>query len=362
MSDKPKFFLAPSRFGRPAGADDKQNSTKPNFTGLKESKLGILAESKLTPASGAVDTGGNTAVTAKTDTSGDQAKAPVTFNFTPLTKPTEEKEKPKSEDVENKNPFQEKKEDPKPAEKFVFGQNLTERVENVDSKAEDDKNEEASAETETAAKESANTESSKNSDLLFSNSVNPSTKTEEESSKTTGKTLSEAAAEYTETHSNKRKYDVVDVVTGEEEESNVFQVNVKLYIFDTDKKNWVERGRGMLRLNDDPSSTVGHLRSRLVMRTVGSLRVVLNTKLFPNMVCEKANEKNVRISAQEEGVLKVFLISGSPKDADKIYTALEYRINQLTNESKDESKDDEDGEPPEKKVAKSEENSSNETT
>ena len=38
--------------------------------GLKESKLGILAESKLTPASGAVDTGGNTAVTAKTDTSG----------------------------------------------------------------------------------------------------------------------------------------------------------------------------------------------------------------------------------------------------------------------------------------------------
>merc|ERR1712098_739586 len=233
--------------------------------------------------------------------------------------------------------------------------------ENVDSKAENDKNEEASGETETAANESANTESSKNSDLLFSNSVNPSTKSEEDSSKTTGKTLSEAAAEYTESHSNKRKYDVVDVVTGEEEESNVLKANVKLYIFDTEKKNWVERGRGMLRLNDDPSSTVGHLRSRLVMRTVGSLRVVLNTKLFPNMVCEKANEKNVRISAQEEGVLKVFLISGSPKDADKIYTALEYRINQLTNESKDESKDDEDGEPPEKKVAKSEE-TSNATT
>lgn len=28
------------------------------------------------------------------------------------------------------------------------------------------------------------------------------------------KTLSESAAEYTETHTNKRKYDVVDVVTG----------------------------------------------------------------------------------------------------------------------------------------------------
>ena len=28
------------------------------------------------------------------------------------------------------------------------------------------------------------------------------------------KTLSESAAEYTESHTNKRKYDVVDVVTG----------------------------------------------------------------------------------------------------------------------------------------------------
>ena len=80
---------------------------------------------------------------------------------------------------------------------------------------------------------------------------------------------------------------MVDVVTGEEEESNVLQANVKLYIFESEKKNWVERGRGSLRLNDDPSSTPGHLRSRLVMRTVGTLRIVLNTKLFPNMKCEK---------------------------------------------------------------------------
>ena len=38
---------------------------------------------------------------------------------------------------------------------------------------------------------------------------------------------------------------------------------------------------------------------------VGSLRVVLNTKLFPAMVCEKANEKNVRISAMEEGEVRL---------------------------------------------------------
>ena len=115
---------------------------------------------------------------------------------------------------------------------------------------------------------------------------------DEETAKSTNKTLHEAAAEYTESHSNKRKYDVVDVVTGEEEESNVLQANVKLYIFESEKKNWVERGRGTLRLNDDPSSTPGHLRSRLVMRTVGTLRIVLNTKLFANMKCEKVSGRS----------------------------------------------------------------------
>ena len=130
---------------------------------------------------------------------------------------------------------------------------------------------------------------------------------DEEGSKSTSKTLHEAAAEYTESHSNKRKYEVVDVVTGEEEESNVLQANVKLYIFESEKKNWVERGRGTLRLNDDSSSTPGHLRSRLVMRTVGTLRIVLNTKLFPNMKCEKVSRSKITLSLSQD--LLLFLSS-----------------------------------------------------
>jgi len=338
MADKPKFFLAPSRLGRPAGTDDSQTA-KPKFTGLKESKLGVLAESKLSSSAASV-TGSNFGVKSpeKSDT-----KAPVTFQFAPLTKPSEEQDnKSKTGGVENKNP-NEKKE-------FVFGQNLTARVENVETKSESDTKVEDAEVPAEDVKDPPSSESTKD-DLLFSTSVSP--KGDEDSGgKANSKTLSEAAAEYTETHSNKRKYDVVDVVTGEEEESNVLKANVKLYIFDSDKKNWVERGRGGIRLNDDPSSTPGHLRSRLVMRTAGSLRVILNTKLFPNMICEKANEKNVRISAMEENVLRVFLISGSPKDADKIFTALEYRINQLTSEEndKEEVTNEEDGTPA--KIAK----------
>merc|ERR1719244_219219 len=157
------------------------------------------------------------------------------------------------------------------------------------------------------------------------------------------KTLSESAAEYTVSHSNKRKYDVVDVVTGEEEESNVLQANVKMYLFDTEKRNWAERGRGLLRLNDSPVSTPGHLKSRLVMRTTGNMRVVLNTKLWPDMICEKANEKNVRISALDEGEVKIFLIACSIKEAEKLFTALEYRISQLkTNKEAGEEEDEEE--------------------
>ena len=150
-------------------------------------------------------------------------------------------------------------------EEFVFGQNLTERVENVEAKSETETlNDDTDVPGEIAKDATPSSESAKE-DLLFSTSISPRGKGEEEPEKINSKTLSESAAEYTETHSNKRKYDVVDVVTGEEEESNVLKANVKLYMFDTDKKNWVERGRGEMRLNDDPSSTLGHLRLELVL-------------------------------------------------------------------------------------------------
>jgi hypothetical protein len=47
----------------------------------------------------------------------------------------------------------------------------------------------------------------------------------------------------------------------------------------------------------------------LVMRTQGSLRVILNTKIWPGMTIERASNKSVRITATDgaDGI-KVFLI------------------------------------------------------
>jgi hypothetical protein len=63
-------------------------------------------------------------------------------------------------------------------------------------------------------------------------------------------------------------------------------VTAKLFAYDKVAGAWKERGHGQLRLNDkvegrgggtSPSS--GGLQSRIIMRTFGSLRVVLNTKV-----------------------------------------------------------------------------------
>jgi len=333
------FVLTPSRLGKPPG----EGPTKPKFTGLKQSKLGsvgILADSKLASSNSTVEPSPENAESEKqTDIkAGDlkDAKPVSTFSFTPLTK----------EDTENglftnTDAVQTKLKDtvikPMGAAKpvfgsgLVFGEKLEEKAVVPDKPVTQEEDKLKEIEDDKPAETKPTTH------LFSSVSADPKSTAED------AKTLSESAAEYTESHTNKRKYDEVTVFTGEEEESNVLQSAVKLYLFDTETKNWQERGRGQIRLNDAPASTPGHIQSRLVMRTHGSLRVVLNTKLWPEMVCEKVNDKNIRISGWDDDVLRIFLLTLSAKDAEKLHNALECRLSQL------EANKEVDGEPSAKK-------------
>ncbi|NWW60429.1 RANB3 protein, partial [Ifrita kowaldi] len=189
--------------------------------------------------------------------------------------------------------------------KFVFGQNMSERV------LSPPKSNEGSTESN---KENAATESGSESS---SQEATP----EKES-------LAESAAAYTKATARKCLLAKVEVITGEEAESNVLQIQCKLFVFDKSSQSWVERGRGLLRLNDMASTDDGTLQSRLVMRTQGSLRLILNTKLWAQMQIDKASEKSIRITAmdtEDQGV-KVFLISASSKDTGQLYAALHHRI------------------------------------
>ncbi|XP_019119188.1 ran-binding protein 3b isoform X5 [Larimichthys crocea] len=192
--------------------------------------------------------------------------------------------------------------------KFVFGQNMSERV--LSPPKGESSNEENKEVSATPASEPSSQE------------------TTPEKANSVSESLEESAAAYTKATAKKCILEKVDVKTGEESESNVLQMQCKLYVFEKTAQSWIERGRGLLRLNDMASTDDGTLQSRLVMRTQGSLRLILNTKLWPQMQVDKASEKSVRITAmdtEDQGV-KVFLISGSSKDIGQLAAALHHRI------------------------------------
>ncbi|KAM5238424.1 LOW QUALITY PROTEIN: ran-binding protein 3 [Ctenodactylus gundi] len=194
--------------------------------------------------------------------------------------------------------------------KFVFGQNMSERVLSPPKLNEV---------TSDATRENATAESGSESS---SQEATP------EKAGDISESLAESAAAYTKATARRCLLKKVEVITGEEAESNVLQIQCKLFVFDKTSQSWVERGRGLLRLNDMASADDGTLQSRLVMRTQGSLRLILNTKLWAQMQIDKASEKSIRITAmdtEDQGV-KVFLISASSKDTGQLYAALHHRI------------------------------------
>ncbi|XP_032193482.1 ran-binding protein 3-like isoform X3 [Mustela erminea] len=140
--------------------------------------------------------------------------------------------------------------------------------------------------------------------------------------------LIESAATFSSTPSPKCLLEKIDVVTGEEAEHNVLKINCKLFIFNKTTQSWTERGRGALRLNDTASSDCGTFQSRLIMRNQGSLRLILNSKLWAQMEIQRANHKNLRITATdlEDYSIKVFLIQASAKDTGCLYAAIHHRL------------------------------------
>ncbi|XP_041086757.1 ran-binding protein 3-like isoform X1 [Polyodon spathula] len=204
--------------------------------------------------------------------------------------------------------------------KFVFGQNMYERVLSPPKSSD------------------SVTESSKESAAGSTSEPFSLDATPEKPSSAVIESLEESAAAYTKATAKKCLLEKVEVITGEEAESNVLQIQCKLFVFDKSTQTWVERGRGLLRLNDMASTQDGTLQSRLVMRTQGSLRLILNTKLWSQMQIDKASEKSIRITAmdtEDQGV-KVFLISASSNDTGQLYAALHHRIQALRSRAEQE--------------------------
>ncbi|SCU82577.1 LANO_0B06788g1_1 [Lachancea nothofagi CBS 11611] len=88
-----------------------------------------------------------------------------------------------------------------------------------------------------------------------------------------------------------------DVKSGEESEESVYQVNAKLYQLTDLKEGWKERGVGALHVNLNRHTGKG----RLVMRSRGILKVIMNVSLVKGVAVHKGfpaslnGEKFIRI-------------------------------------------------------------------
>lgn len=227
--------LAAAKFGNPFGGNDFSNSlaNKTKSSILRPSQLGAVANSQpanktvLQPAkfqnpfskvtdSAVVEktecTNKNNKVEAKEASSEEKAAEEAKPTFLPLGASTKDNE---NNSVNNSvTPC-----DSEPS--FVFGQNLKERV-MVANDTESSENAESEEKKEESTNENGSTE------LLFSNAPAACRTTARP-----GLTLTQAAQELEEANrANKRKYSQVTPLTGEEGETNVLQINCKLFAFD----------------------------------------------------------------------------------------------------------------------------------
>ncbi|KAM9936412.1 hypothetical protein OXX80_004045 [Metschnikowia pulcherrima] len=109
------------------------------------------------------------------------------------------------------------------------------------------------------------------------------------------------------------------VETGEENESSLFSTTAKLFELDLDNiaEGWKERGRGPLHLNQSQENPA---EARLVMRSNGLLRVILNYKVTPTTDLIKGLEaslspgKFLRMASLSGGKPVQYLLKFSNQD------------------------------------------------
>ncbi|XP_020577991.1 nuclear pore complex protein NUP50A-like [Phalaenopsis equestris] len=82
----------------------------------------------------------------------------------------------------------------------------------------------------------------------------------------------------------------VPVETGEENEKSVFSADATLYEYLDG--SWKERGRGEIKVN----TSISGGKARLVMRSRGNYRLILNASLYPDMTLANMDKKGITFS------------------------------------------------------------------
>ena len=126
------------------------------------------------------------------------------------------------------------------------------------------------------------------------------------------------------------------VVTGEEEEKQVFQTRAKLFklVKQSDKASWSEVGVGPVRVNvpiekEDENESSTRRLARIIMRRQGVLKLLLNTVLVPELVFEIVGDNMLRFACESfteehpKGELSSFLLKfGRTEERNQLLEAI----------------------------------------
>jgi len=121
------------------------------------------------------------------------------------------------------------------------------------------------------------------------------------------------------TEEKNSQFKETDTKTGEEDEECIHSVRAKLY--EDENNSWKERGIGLLKINCNKENKS---KVRLVMRTEGILRVILNERIIPGMKFNVIQEKYISFAAiSDSKTIKKYLIkTGTAMGANELYQAL----------------------------------------
>lgn len=125
------------------------------------------------------------------------------------------------------------------------------------------------------------------------------------------------------------KFAETEVKTGEEDERELFRARAKVYSLVPGAGDvaprWKERGVGPLKLNIHRTTK----KVRILMRTEATLRVVVNTRVFPELTFDRASERSLRFQGMDvdsaDGTARTsFLLRFATRDdANSILAALD---------------------------------------
>lgn len=118
-----------------------------------------------------------------------------------------------------------------------------------------------------------------------------------------------------------------EVKSGEESEECIYQINAKLYQLSNIKEGWKERGVGVIKVNkskDDDEKT------RIVMRSRGILKVILNIQLVKGFTVQKGftgslqSEKFIRLLAVDDNgdPAQYAIKTGKKETTDELYNII----------------------------------------